>query len=334
MDKNKLIEVLSIQSYSYEQELMLNYIEEQISKINCSYYFDNGNIYIIKGKAKKYPCVVAHMDTVHMIVEDLTVIELHGNLTGFNSFTMEQTGIGGDDKVGIFVALQCLEKFDNIKVAFFRDEEVGCDGSYLADVKFFNDCNIVLQCDRRGNNDFIHNASGVQLSSKEFQDSISPILKDYGYRLHEGMMTDVMALKSLGIKASMANISCGYYNPHQPCEYVNIADVNNCLNLVVSIINHIGSKQFDCKYNKQKRFSFGFNKNTKHQKFDFDFNKPYVKSQATATPSDFDYEFYRDDFSRSKSVFDECCESCGEIALLSYSVDYKMEICEKCSKWF
>lgn len=327
MNKEKLIEVLGIQSYSYDQELMVAYIEEQISQIECSYYFDNDNIYITKGNAKKYPCVVAHMDTVHKVVEDLTVIEINGNLTGFNSVRMEQTGIGGDDKVGIFVALQCLERFDNIKIAFFRDEEVGCQGSYEADIDFFNDCNIVLQCDRKGNKDFVNNASGVILSSKEFQKEIAPILKTFGYALSDGMMTDVMALKELGIKASMANISCGYYNPHSSREYVNIIDVHNCLNMVISIIASIGSRTFNQKYTVSKKW----NNYEPVKKYDWESELLKIKSNNSIYDSAFDFDFKP---ARAKSIFADCCESCGEIAPLEFKQNYQMMICKKCSEWY
>jgi hypothetical protein len=127
--------------------------------------------------------------------------------------------------------------FDNIKVAFFRDEEVGCHGSYEADETFFNDCMYVLQCDRRGNSDFIVNGAGVELSSQEFRDAVAPLLFGYGYSEAYGSITDVVALTEIGIGVSVANISCGYYNPHMPNEYVDVADVENCLNLVVAIIS-------------------------------------------------------------------------------------------------
>jgi hypothetical protein len=35
-------------------------------------------------------------------------------------------GLGADDKNGIWIALQCLKKYDTVKVAFFVSEEVGC----------------------------------------------------------------------------------------------------------------------------------------------------------------------------------------------------------------
>lgn len=233
----KLLEVLSIQSVSHDQFRMFAYIIRQVSQIpNAKYWVVDGNIYIEKGYADEYPCMVAHMDTVHDIVEDLHPIEFNGMITGFNRVKMEQTGIGGDDKVGIYIALECLREFDNIKVAFFRDEEVGCLGSYVADMGFFADCKFVLQCDRKGNDDFVINASGVELSSKTFQDDVLPIVKGYGYKFAHGMMTDVMALKENGIRCSVANMSCGYYRPHSADEYVVIDDVMECLQMCKTII--------------------------------------------------------------------------------------------------
>lgn len=145
MNVNNLIEVLSIQTCSNDVVGMNNYIEKRLSEISgCNYYIKDGNIYATKGYANYFPCIVAHTDTVHEIVKNLTVIRIGENLTGFNAVMMEQTGIGGDDKVGIHIALECLEKFENIKVAFFRDEEIGCAGSYDADVSFLK--TVVLFC--------------------------------------------------------------------------------------------------------------------------------------------------------------------------------------------
>lgn len=237
MNKSKLIEVLSIQSESYNQWRTFAYCVREAKRMGATVQKDiNGNLYITKGESDVYPCVVAHMDTVHSIEEDLKVLEINGALTGFNRVTMTQTGIGGDDKVGIFIALQCLELFDNIKVAFFVDEEVGCEGSYEADVKWFNDCSFVLQCDRRGNTDFVTTAGRVDLSSKSFQADILPTITAFGYKFSSGMMTDVMALKEIGLSCACANMSCGYYNPHEANEYVVLDDVENCLDMVKQII--------------------------------------------------------------------------------------------------
>lgn len=215
---------------------MFAYLIRQ-AKINDWHYFvDNGNIYIEKGTGdynyETVPCVVAHMDTVHKITQNLTVYETgFGELFGMNDYTVKPTGIGGDDKVGIFLALECLRKFDNIKVAFFRDEEVGCVGSGLARVDFFKNCSFILQGDRNGNHDFIIDAAGTELSSKLWQDAIQPTIKKFGYDFEFGSVTDVMQLKELDVECVMANVSCGYYNAHTENEYVNIFDVEICLEM-------------------------------------------------------------------------------------------------------
>jgi len=239
MNKAKLKDILRIQTYSYNQWRMFAYIVRECKAKGYDIFVWDGNIYVTKGDASKYPCIVAHMDSVHEIREDLHPLEINGNITGFNRVTMKQSGIGGDDKVGVFIALECLDKFDNAKAVFFRDEEVGCVGSEDAYMDFFEDCKFVLQCDRKGNSDFIVNASGTELSSKEFRNAIKPIISSYGYSFANGMMTDVMTLKDNGLKVSCANISCGYYNPHTDNEFVNVDDVENCLNLVFSLFKDI-----------------------------------------------------------------------------------------------
>lgn len=237
--------ILEIQATSYDQfRIFARIIREVKATENCSYYVSKGNIYVTKGRADGFPCMVAHMDTLHNIAEDLTAVRIGRNIIGVNQVTMMQSGIGGDDKVGIFIALECLRLFENIKVAFFRDEETGCEGSYEADVSFFEDCNSVLQCDRRGHQDFIVEAGGVELSSTRFQLELSPLLDQFDYRLTTGLPTDVMALKELGIGCSMANLSCGYFNPHTVHEFVNIDCVEHCLNLVIAIIHQIGTIKF------------------------------------------------------------------------------------------
>lgn len=252
MLSNKLTEVLKIQSHTCQQFRMFRYLIRQLKSIpDCRYYTKRGNLYVTKGKARRYPAVVAHMDTVHPIVEDLSLIQSGNLITGFNRVTMTQTGIGGDDKVGIYIALQCLTVFKKIKVAFFRDEESGCKGSAVADLPFFNNCNFILQCDRMNNHDFITVGAGVELSSKKFQNTIRAMIGRKKYRFSKGSLTDVVMLKTLGIGCCVANISCGYYRPHTIEEYVDIVDVENCLQLVTSLIQKYGNTYFPHEYEQQ-----------------------------------------------------------------------------------
>ena len=251
MNIELLKQLLMTQSVTFNQFRMFARIIRELSSMpGLLFKVLNGNIYVTKGQSDGYPAIVAHMDTVHDIVEDLSCLGVGKNITGFNRVTMTQTGIGGDDKVGIFIALECLRAFDHLKVVFFRDEESGCFGSYEADHSFFEDCNFILQPDRNGNSDFVVEIEGISLSSQDFQDAVFPLFTEKGYKFSHGWMTDVMALKEEGVTCSVANISCGYYNPHTAQEYVNLDDVENCLGLIKGIITAYGDQRFPHIYHK------------------------------------------------------------------------------------
>lgn len=324
--KQKLIDVLSVQSESYNQFRMFAYIVRELKRLGCTYYTHNGNLYATKGNATKYPCVVSHMDTVHDIGSNLTVLDIDGALTGFNVHTMTQSGIGGDDKVGVFICLKALECNDNIKAAFFRDEEVGCAGSYEADVDFFTDCRFVLQCDRRGNADFVIDASGVKLSNDLFQSDVLPIIQKYGYSFANGAMTDVMALKQSGIQCSMANMSCGYYNPHMDNEYVIVDDVFNTLDMVLDIIHELSSNDYNFISTAPKPYRA-------KQWVDV---ISYDKSYDIPSASKYTYDWDIDDYKSSYGFKAQYCEGCGDFKdeELLFVSDYNAHMCNDCYGFF
>lgn len=127
MNKKLLMDVLSVQSYSGQESKMNAYIKEWCKNNGLKCRAHKGNLYIVKGKSDLYPCYVAHTDTVHPIIKDmdrLDIIEHKGVLIALDD-DFQQTGIGGDDKVGIYMALRMLKRLPVCKVAFFHSEEVG-----------------------------------------------------------------------------------------------------------------------------------------------------------------------------------------------------------------
>lgn len=188
-----------------------------------------GNIYVTKGDAETFPCVVAHMDEVHdkRPAHFKVVVYKDNYILGGDSELLRPCGIGADDKNGIWVALKLLSKFESMKAAFFVGEEVGCTGSNRCDMKFFDDCRFVLQADRKGGSDFIEKANGVELCGQAFKSALK--LSQFGYKATDGLLTDVMTLKNRGLKVACANVSCGYYNPHTVDEYTSFYELENCL---------------------------------------------------------------------------------------------------------
>lgn len=233
----KLLKKLyEISSPSKNEQFMCKFIKSLLLGMKVDFSEDKfGNIYATKGESDTYPCVICHTDEVHDIREKgYKVVRYNDLMFAINEETMQLNGIGADDKNGIWVCLKALNDFDVIKCAFFVGEEIGCIGSSHADMKFFDDCRFVLQCDRKGNKDFIINASGTELCSAKFIEACH--INEFGYEVCHGLMTDVMTLKDMGLSVSACNISCGYYNPHTDNEMTRVSDLLHCYEFVKSII--------------------------------------------------------------------------------------------------
>ena len=260
--KKLLIDVLSIQTASGNEFDMIAYIHKfcQENVPEAKVVIKDNNIYVTKGKSETYPCIVAHTDTVHDIHKYNRVFDDDGVLFAFNAETGKQVGVGGDDKVGIWIALEMLLKEDNIKCVFFHSEEVGCVGSRNADMDWLKDVGYCLQADRRGNTDFVNSISG-KLFSKAFSKRIKPILKHHGYKETSGAITDVGQLAENGIGVCVANMSCGYYEPHSDEEIVEFDDANNCLDMVEKIVEELGCNKYEFKFEtRYANYGYGSNK--------------------------------------------------------------------------
>lgn len=221
---------------------------------------DQGNVYVVKGAppaGTPYPAIVAHTDTIfpiiprkHYLVRRLSRgTTFHWEAVDRSTERTDEAGqrwvtycgLGGDDKCGIWLALNALRTFPYLKCAFFRDEETGCEGSHDADLDFFADCAFVLQGDRRGNGDFVDRIGG-DLSSPEFLAAVRPLLAKHGFRPSWGASTDVGALKRDGLPISAANMSAGYHNYHSRDEYVVEADLIGAQSLMHDIIIQLGDR--------------------------------------------------------------------------------------------
>lgn len=233
--------ILKLQSESYDCSKMQDFILEHSFQNDYTIDIDDcGNIYITKGVSDSYPCIVAHMDTVHSILPDDEYCVIHDDRVAmaYNPKHKQLVGIGGDDKVGIYIALRMMQDLDYCKAAFFVDEEVGCHGSMKANMSFFSDARFVLQCDRKGNSDFVSSIFYADLYSDEFSKDILPIISRYGYSESDGGLTDVYQLHENGIGICVANMSCGYYNPHSDDEMISLEDVDNCMCMVYEIMTN------------------------------------------------------------------------------------------------
>lgn len=232
-----LKQLYMVSSPSRDEKDMFVFITKWMEQHEIKCQVHDWGITATKGFSETYPCVVAHMDEVHKRHAGKRIFETeNGILFGYDIFKGEQCGIGADDKNGIWVALKLLERLEAIKVAFFIGEEIGCVGSRQCDIKFFDDCRFVIQCDRRNGGDFITDA-GVELCSKEFIRDCN--IEKFGYHEEHGLMTDVLELKERGLNVSAVNMSCGYYHPHTAEELTVFNQLENCLEFVEWICKNL-----------------------------------------------------------------------------------------------
>jgi tripeptide aminopeptidase len=265
-DYQLLKDVLSVPTKTYKEERMLEFLIEWLTKNNYSFEIDSyRNIYVTKQTDENieyFPCVVAHTDTVHELdiinVREEQLLNDQGELKlalkGYNN-DGEPTGIGGDDKCGVFACLELLKELPNLKVAFFVSEETGCHGSRNADKNFFKNVGYAIQFDAPGNWMVSEYCMGVQLFDKKsnFFNICDKVLtetfnKDREYQSHP--YTDVYALKQV-FDFSCINFAIGYYRYHTPNEYVVVEDVYNGIKTGKELIESLGYVKY--QHNSRQR---------------------------------------------------------------------------------
>jgi di/tripeptidase len=257
MNLDFLKEVLSLPSISGDESMVRDYIIEYAKTNGIEYYTDKkGNLYLTKGMLDStdeyFPCVVSHMDTVHRthrnLIENkvrLTIKEDNlGVLTAHHPETDKQTGIGGDDKCGVYVCLELFKNFDKLKGAFFVEEEIGMLGSKESDDKFFENVGYAIQFDAPSSNWISEVCSGVKLFDEDFKNEIKGVLNESGYnKFSIDPFTDVNQLAKK-YDFNCLNLGCGYYRQHSDSEYVVISEVGDSLKAGVELINKLGVTKY------------------------------------------------------------------------------------------
>lgn len=197
------------------------------------------NLFITKNTTNPdvYPCLIAHMDEVPRYTNDREIVVKKDKIFGRYVGTKQQCGLGADDKNGIYIALHLLTILPNMKICFTTEEEVGCIGARTAayNLEFFQDCQFLIEPDRRGANDLITRTNGLNVTSKEFLDDVADIMKKYKFSEAVGTMTDIGDLVET-TKLSAVNVSCGYYNAHTHQEYTKLSELQNTLNFIYEIV--------------------------------------------------------------------------------------------------
>jgi di/tripeptidase len=256
-----LKDVLSVPTKTYQEEKMVAFLVNWLTENSIPHFVDeHNNVYATKQESSElpedfyFPCVISHTDTVHNIDTINIREEMLNNAQGQEKLSYKAyndegnpTGIGGDDKCGVFACLTLLQDLPNVKAAFFVSEETGCHGSLKASEEFFKNVGYGIQFDAPENWMITEKCYGQVLFDRntEFFETCDKVLTEgmdnnfMEYMVHP--YTDVYALRGK-FDFSCINISIGYYDYHTRNEYVVVEDVFNGIDMGKQMIIGLGNK--------------------------------------------------------------------------------------------
>ena len=190
------------------------------------------NLYLINPGT---PLICAHMDTVQYqdSVDRLYTLRLKGWI-----IKADNAIIWWDDKCWIAIAMELYEQLgDRISLLFTRQEETGCNWAR----EFCNNhwdlvkqCSYCLVLDRRWAWDIIWYQNNY--CSKEFEDEIARLTKDFWYKPERGLCSDTGHIAKI---INWVNLSVGYYNPHTKQEYIRCDELKNAYEAAYYIVEHL-----------------------------------------------------------------------------------------------
>lgn len=249
--RQRLIELLNIQSKSGHTTRIRGYMRKALEDAGMEVVRNDKQLFAKKGDPDApHPIFVAHSDTVHKIVPPQHYAVGHymdkGDVVyhAYDPVTKVRRGVGGDDKCGLWVALEAAHALDHLGVIITVDEEVGCVGAKRITPQDVGNASILIQADRKENKEAVRKITGLTISSEEWQSQVQSSVLAHGYDwCNFGMNTDVGAIAET-VHISAVNLAAGYYSPHTDNEYVKESDLENCFELALQIAHHSREKQW------------------------------------------------------------------------------------------
>lgn len=301
--KEKINNLLEICEKSQEElkwwlrEIMLTYYGKKKVKISPDYLYVKGTLPI---------CLVAHLDTVHLQEPKKFLLDtkLH--------HLFSPTGIGGDDRCGVYIILELLKKGFRPSIIFCCDEEVGGLGAkaFTKVYSSISNINWFLEFDRRGKNDVV--------SYQDGNNELTNVFEQFGFKHSYGSFSDISILAPF-YKISAVNISSGYYKAHTKDEYIALDDLDWIIEKAEQVLQseYVNNKYVYEKYVYQP---------TAYDYYDYygsGYYSHYMREYYKRQQYDCGYDDYSSDY--------HCCNLCGKYHSIKklYSTQFG-DICESC----
>lgn len=280
---------------------MLKYYSAKKIKLQEKYLYVKGTLPI---------CCVAHLDTVHLT----DPVQFYYDPCQKHLFS--PTGIGGDDRCGVYIILELLKAGYRPSIIFCCDEEIGGIGAteftkVYADVR---NVNWFLEFDRRGKNDVV--------CYDDDNEELTKVFEQYGFKSSYGSFSDISILAPF-YKKSAVNISSGYYNAHTKSEYISMDDLDWIIETVKQVLD---SEYVNVAYEYKESVKYQYYYDAVYKKGVYkyngrDYSSQYVPS-VSANNSGHCAVCQRWKYKLVESEYGSTCEDC-----VTY---YGMKYCNNC----
>ncbi len=309
-DLNLLKTLYWIHSPSGHEYGMQGFIRQQLQQKGIKFYIDEYNQTFNFDNSGR-PLVVAHADQV--------TFDPCSKIFESNNIVKGDSNLGADDKNGVWIVLNLLDKYPDLNFCFSNKEETEGD---IESVLYYEQDSLskipyCLVFDRRGGSDIIGNWNGY--CSEEFEDEICEVGLDFGFRTGFGTFSDCDEISEY---LNCVNISCGYYKAHTKQEYTVKWELLNSLEFGKEIIEKVTGPFKHTIINKGLFGGWSY-KDLK--------NDSYSACPKCYTKMNF-LEVY-DDVGKTDTVYGEYCPQCHhEVYYSSYRsngyggrIEYKPE---------
>lgn len=228
---------------TFNQTELFEHIAQKVSK-NNNYYiiaFNKSGIIVIPKSVNKYPLICSHLDTINdskKIKLQNSDIEIDGDIIRLSKSSLAKC-LGGDDRCGVYTALQLIYLGFPFGFAFFCDEEIGCIGSsrLAKDIDENKNITTFIGLDRRG-------LDNVAVYGYNNQDLIN-LFENEGYIEVDGSITDVAVLSEQSSRnLACVNLSVGYYNEHTKREFINIFAIQRAIKTLIKLCFVLSKKAY------------------------------------------------------------------------------------------
>lgn len=234
MNLNLLRKLYTTHSPSANEEEMAAVVKDELTTMNLS--FEEDKLLQIWHINKGKPLIVAHMDQVQKTKCD-KVMSFKNRLYGFSK-KGKLSGLGADDKNGVFILLTMLKMFrDDLSFIFSTREEIGGALRYVLDEVDLTHTPYALVFDRKGRDNIIGTANSY--CCDDLETAIEVISGKLKYRAAEGIFSDC---DDLSLEVPCVNLSCGYYNAHTEEEYTKLAELHRALQLAETLLGNLPRK--------------------------------------------------------------------------------------------